>query len=169
MSSYLTFYQKKKKLCHLFMIKRNVIMKYGQNSFVKKKKKKTYEQDSKNHFSNCLRDFSHEVIIFFFCTFCINAYSSSISPLGCICLAYWLLWSRPSYFNFACFFYVYDFILASFAKLLACTLTSLAITVLISKALTLVLCSILSNQQLLEKHLEKHLLNANAFQMLYNL
>ena len=35
---------------------------------------------------------------------------------------------------------------------------------LIGRALTL--CSTLSNQQLLEKHLEKHLLNANSLQMI---
>ena len=35
------------------------------------------------------------------------------------------------------------------------------------RALALVLCSTLSNQQLLEKRLEKHLLNANALQMLF--
>ena len=33
--------------------------------------------------------------------------------------------------------------------------------------LALALCYTLSNQQLLEKHLEKYLLNANALQMLY--
>ena len=33
---------------------------------------------------------------------------------------------------------------------------------MIGRALALTLCSTLSNQQLLEKHLEKHLLNVNA-------
>ena len=38
---------------------------------------------------------------------------------------------------------------------------------LIGRALALALCSTLSNQQLLEKHLEKHLLNVNVLQMLF--
>ena len=37
---------------------------------------------------------------------------------------------------------------------------------LIGRALALALCSTLSNQHLLEKHLKEHLLNANALQML---
>ena len=37
---------------------------------------------------------------------------------------------------------------------------------LIDRALALALCSTLSNQQLLEKRLEKHLLNANTLQLL---
>ena len=37
---------------------------------------------------------------------------------------------------------------------------------LIGRTLALALCSTLSNQQLSEKHLENHLLNANALQML---
>ena len=36
---------------------------------------------------------------------------------------------------------------------------------LIGRALALALCYTLSNQQLLEQHLEKHLLNATALQM----
>ena len=44
--------------------------------------------------------------------------------------------------------------------------TSHGFKLLIGRALALALCSTLSNQQLLEKYLEKYLLNASVLQML---